>query len=54
MKRRPPPPSGPLIESKGPDPETPLEQIFLTLGIMVGTHGIAGERKVRPVTDLPE
>jgi 16S rRNA processing protein RimM len=28
--------------------------VFLTLGTVIGTHGIAGELKVRPVTSLPE
>lgn len=53
-KRRPTPPTGPLIESAGPDPETPLHDVLLTIGIVVGTHGVAGDLKVRPVTDLPE
>ena len=52
--RRPPKPAGPLIESAGPDPHTPLEQVFLTIGIVVGTHGVVGDLKVRPVTDVPE
>jgi 16S rRNA processing protein RimM len=51
---RPPRPSGPLIESAGPEPDAPLDRIFLTIGTVVGTHGIAGELKVRPVTDQPE
>jgi 16S rRNA processing protein RimM len=54
-KRRPPPkPTGPLIASAGPEPDTPIKQVFLTLGIVIGTHGLGGELKVRPVTDLPE
>ncbi len=28
--------------------------MFLTIGIIVGTHGVVGELKVRPVTDVPE
>jgi len=53
--QRPPQPlSGQLINSSGPDPETPLEQVFLTIGVVVGTHGVAGELKIRPVTDVPE
>jgi 16S rRNA processing protein RimM len=28
--------------------------VFLTLGAVIGTHGVSGELKVRPVTDLPE
>jgi 16S rRNA processing protein RimM len=55
VKRRPlSKPTGPLIESSGPEPDTPLERVFLTLGTVIGAHGLAGELKVRPVTDLPE
>lgn len=53
-QRRPVPPTGPLIESAGPDPDTPLDRVFLTIGVVVGTHGVTGELKIRPVTDLPE
>lgn len=53
-RRRPPPPSGPLIDSAGPEPDAPLDRVFLTIGIIVGTHGVVGELKVRPVTDVPE
>lgn len=28
--------------------------MFLTIGVIIGTHGVVGELKVRPVTDLPE
>ncbi len=45
---------GPLIGSAGPDPDAPIESVFLTIGIVIGTHGVVGELKVRPVTDLPE
>jgi 16S rRNA processing protein RimM len=53
-RRRPPKTAGPLIQSAGPDPQTPLDQAVLTIGIIVGTHGIGGDLKVRPVTDVPE
>jgi 16S rRNA processing protein RimM len=43
-----------LIASAGPEPDAPLDQVFLTVGIIVGTHGVVGELKVHPVTDLPE
>jgi 16S rRNA processing protein RimM len=43
-----------LIESAGPEPDALLDDVFLTIGIVIGTHGIVGELKVRPVTDLPE
>ncbi len=53
-QRRPPKPTGPLIESAGPEPDTPIDHVFLTIGIVIGTHGVNGELKVRPVTDVPE
>ncbi len=43
-----------MIDSAGPEPDTPLDHVFLTIGIVIGTHGVTGELKVRPVTDLPE
>ena len=43
-----------MISSAGPEPDAPLEQVFLTIGIVIGTHGVTGELKVRPVTDVPE
>jgi 16S rRNA processing protein RimM len=46
--------SGPLIESPGPSPDTPLDQVRLTIGIIIGTHGVGGELKVRIVTDRPD
>lgn len=52
--RPPAPPNGPLIQSSGPEPDAPLDHVFLTIGIVIGTHGVVGELKVRPVTDLPE
>lgn len=53
-RQHPSKPAGPLIESAGPEPDIPLDQISLTIGIVIGTHGVVGELKVRPVTDLPE
>ncbi len=32
----------------------PLDQVRLTVGVVVGSHGVAGELKVRPVTDQVE
>ncbi|CAN5554729.1 hypothetical protein BH23CHL5_BH23CHL5_05930 [soil metagenome] len=43
--------SGPLIHTEGPDPDTPLDQVRLAVGVIVGSHGVAGEIKIRPVTD---
>ncbi len=53
-RRRPSPPTGPLITSAGPEPDAPLDRVVLAIGIVIGTHGVAGELKVRPVTDAPE
>jgi 16S rRNA processing protein RimM len=49
-------PSGPsrLIETSGPDPATPLGEVRLVVGTIVGTHGIDGELKVLLTTDEPE
>ncbi len=43
-----------LIETRGPDPTTPLADVRLTVGRIAGTHGVNGEVKVRLLTDHPE
>ncbi|MDQ3043615.1 MAG: ribosome maturation factor RimM [Chloroflexota bacterium] len=43
-----------LIETTGPDPNTPLSEVRLTVGTLVGTHGVDGELKVRLATDDPD
>ncbi len=43
-----------LIETRGPDPDTPVERARLTVGTIIGTHGVQGELKVRLSTDEPE
>lgn len=43
-----------LIETRGPEPGTPVEDVRLTVGTIVGTHGVHGELKVRLTTDEPE
>jgi 16S rRNA processing protein RimM len=43
-----------LIETAGPDPATPLSEVRLVVGTIVGTHGIRGEVKVLLTTDEPE
>ncbi len=43
-----------LIDSAGPDPATPIEQVRLALGVLVGVHGLQGELKLRLFTDDPE
>lgn len=50
-KRRPQASSGALIDSAGPEPETPLSEVWLTTGVIAGAHGINGEMKVRLSTD---
>jgi 16S rRNA processing protein RimM len=41
----------PLIQTPGPDPDTPVEHVRLAVGRVVGAHGLAGELKVVPLTD---
>lgn len=43
-----------LIESRGPEPTTPLEEVRLTVGRLAGAHGVRGEMKMRLLTDEPE
>lgn len=43
-----------LGRTKGPDPGTPLSEALLTIGIIVGTHGLHGEVRVKLTTDDPE
>ena len=43
-----------LLDSAGPDPATPLEQVRLAIGVIVGVHGLHGEVKLRLFTDDPE
>jgi 16S rRNA processing protein RimM len=43
-----------LAETAGPDPGTPLERVRLTIGTIVGPHGVRGELKLRLATDAPE
>lgn len=48
-KRRPT-----LLETKGPEPTTPVEQVRLTVGRIGGAHGIRGEMRMHILTDSPE
>lgn len=41
----------PLSKSRGPDPSTPVDQVQLAVGAIVGTHGLYGELRVRLMTD---
>jgi 16S rRNA processing protein RimM len=43
-----------LIETAGPDPATPVEQVRLVVGVIVGPFGIHGEAKLKLSTDDPE
>jgi 16S rRNA processing protein RimM len=43
-----------LIETAGPDPATPLAEVRLVVGTIIGTHGIRGELKVLLTTDEPD
>jgi 16S rRNA processing protein RimM len=44
----------PLVETAGPDPNTPPDETRLAVGVVVGTHGVNGELKVKLSTDDPE
>ncbi|HWK80231.1 MAG TPA: ribosome maturation factor RimM [Thermomicrobiales bacterium] len=43
-----------LIETAGPAPTTPVSEVFLTEGVLAGSHGVRGELKMRILTDRPE
>ncbi len=43
-----------LIDTAGPDPSNPLDDVRLTIGVIAGTHGVNGELKLKPLTDHPE
>jgi 16S rRNA processing protein RimM len=43
-----------LGDTAGPEPATPPEQARLTIGVIIGAHGVRGEAKVRLSTDEPE
>ena len=44
----------PLSKSRGPDPSTPVDEVELAVGVIVGSHGLDGELRVRLMTDDPE
>ncbi len=57
--KRPPRPSRTpkvpnLAGTRGPDPDTPLEDVYLTVGVLLGAHGLGGELRMRLVTDDPD
>jgi len=43
-----------LSDTAGPDPATPLSAVRLSVGTIVGAHGVDGEVKVLLTTDDPE
>ena len=43
-----------LADTTGPEPGTPLSRVRLTVGSILGPHGVRGEFKVRLQTDDPE
>jgi 16S rRNA processing protein RimM len=43
-----------LVETTGPEPTTPPAETRLAVGVIVGTHGIHGELKLKLTTDEPE
>jgi 16S rRNA processing protein RimM len=45
---------GRLSDTSGPDPATPLSEVRLVVGTIIGTHGIRDELKVLLTTDEPE
>ena len=44
----------PLAQTQGPSPDAPLSEVRLTVGVIVGAHGLEGELKVRLTTDDPD
>ncbi len=43
-----------LARTDGPDPGTPVEDALLSIGVIVGTHGLGGEVRVKLFSDDPE
>ncbi|MGB3329837.1 MAG: ribosome maturation factor RimM [Thermomicrobiales bacterium] len=43
-----------LVETAGPEPTTPVEDVLLTVGVLAGSHGVRGELKMRVLTDQPD
>lgn len=52
-KRKPSAPRT-LLETKGPEPTTPLQDVRLTVGRLAGSHGVQGAMRMRLLTDDPE
>lgn len=43
-----------MIDTHGPPPATPIDDVRLTVGVVLGPHGLDGELKLRLTTDDPE
>src|SRR5688500_1699014 len=43
-----------LIDTAGPDPNASVEDIRLTVGVIVGSHGVHGELRMSLQTDYPD
>jgi 16S rRNA processing protein RimM len=53
-RKRPRPASKVLIDTAGPEPDSRISDIRLTIGVIGGTHGVQGELKLKLLTDHPE
>ena len=53
-RRRKPAAPRQLGATRGPDPQTPLQDVKLAVGTIGGVHGIHGEMKLHLLTDHPE
>ena len=54
QRRRGAPKPRRLIDTKGPDPNASIEDVRLTVGVIVGTHGVRGEMRMTLLTDAPD
>lgn len=52
--KRPWPGGRALIDTAGPVPGSPVDEVRLTVGVIGGTHGVRGELKLKLLTDHPE
>lgn len=43
-----------LAGTRGPNPSAPISEVQLTVGVIVGTHALNGEMRVKLMTDDPE
>lgn len=43
-----------LIDTKGPVPNAAIDEVRLTVGVIVGTHGVSGEMRMMLLTDTPD